>query len=96
MFYGCTSLTTAPELPATTLAEACYSGMFCDCTSLNNITCLATDISASDCLEIWVDNVASAGTMYLDSEAIVLQRRFVLPIAFRDATLMPFFYHEST
>lgn len=35
MFYGCTSLVTAPELPATTLADYCYSGMFCNCTSLN-------------------------------------------------------------
>ena len=34
MFDGCTSLTTAPELPATTLAYACYAGMFMNCTSL--------------------------------------------------------------
>ena len=34
MFYGCTSLTAAPSLPATTLAEECYSGMFSGCTSL--------------------------------------------------------------
>ena len=34
MFYGCTGLTQAPELPATTLAEYCYSYMFQKCTSL--------------------------------------------------------------
>ena len=34
MFYGCTSLTKIPNLPATTLAEYCYSNMFSDCTSL--------------------------------------------------------------
>lgn len=28
MFYGCTGLTTAPELPATTLANNCYENMF--------------------------------------------------------------------
>lgn len=28
MFYGCTSLTEAPELPATKLAEECYGEMF--------------------------------------------------------------------
>ena len=28
MFYGCTSLTTAPELPATTLDNGCYYYMF--------------------------------------------------------------------
>ena len=34
MFYGCTNLTAAPELPATTLAKYCYQGMFNGCTSL--------------------------------------------------------------
>ena len=34
MFIDCTSLTQAPELPATTLADGCYYGMFSDCTSL--------------------------------------------------------------
>lgn len=34
MFYGCTSLTQAPELPATTLTDRCYSSMFRNCTSL--------------------------------------------------------------
>ena len=34
LFQRCTSLTTAPELPATTLAQYCYSSMFYDCTSL--------------------------------------------------------------
>ena len=62
MFSGCTSLVTAPELPATTLADSCYSGMFYGCTKLNYIKCLATDISASDCLTDWVTNVASSGT----------------------------------
>ena len=34
MFGGCTSLTTAPALPATTLADSCYRSMFESCTSL--------------------------------------------------------------
>ena len=34
MFAGCTSLTTAPELPATKLADDCYAEMFAGCTSL--------------------------------------------------------------
>ena len=34
MFYGCTSLTQAPTLTATTLANYCYCGMFVRCTSL--------------------------------------------------------------
>ena len=34
MFKGCTSLSTAPELPATILANFCYNNMFQGCTSL--------------------------------------------------------------
>ena len=34
MFYRCTSLITAPELPATTLNSGCYDSMFQGCTSL--------------------------------------------------------------
>lgn len=62
MFRRCTSLTTAPELPATTLAYTCYNEMFLGCTNLNHITMLATDISASGCLYDWVNGVASTGT----------------------------------
>ncbi|MCD7728688.1 MAG: hypothetical protein LUI60_02085, partial [Clostridia bacterium] len=34
LFYGCTSLVSAPELPAATLARECYECMFYGCTSL--------------------------------------------------------------
>lgn len=34
MFSNCTSLTTAPALAATTLAESCYENMFYGCTAL--------------------------------------------------------------
>ena len=36
MFNGCTGLTQAPALPATTLASSCYNGMFYGCTSLTS------------------------------------------------------------
>ena len=62
MFQRCTGLTTAPNLPATTLTQGCYWEMFGGCTSLNSITCLATDISASRCTNVWVTNVAANGT----------------------------------
>lgn len=62
MFEGCTFLTTAPTLPATKLVEQCYSYMFYSCRKLNSITILATDISAEDCLEDWVEGVAPAGS----------------------------------
>ena len=37
MFNGCTSLTTAPELPAMTLADYCYNNMFFDCPNVIEI-----------------------------------------------------------
>lgn len=34
LFYNCTSLLTAPELPSTTISSTCYANMFTNCTSL--------------------------------------------------------------
>ena len=62
MFNGCKNLTTAPVLPATTLAERCYQYMFGSCKNLKYIKMLATSISASYCLNKWVDGVSSTGT----------------------------------
>ena len=67
LFRECTSLTTAPELPATTLTEFCYYNMFARCTNLKYIKCLATNISAADCTTNWVYRVASGGTFVKDS-----------------------------
>ena len=35
LFHSCTSLTMAPELPATTIGEQCYVDLFNGCTSLS-------------------------------------------------------------
>ena len=67
MFSSCSSLTTAPELPATTLASSCYQSMFFNCRNLNYIKCLATDISATNCTNGWLTNVASSGTFVTPS-----------------------------
>ncbi len=61
MFYGCTNLTIAPELQATTLDVNSYSNMFYGCSKLNEITMLATNINASNCLTNWVNGVSSNG-----------------------------------
>ena len=37
LFNECTALTSAPELPATKLGEACYYGMFYGCTTLETV-----------------------------------------------------------
>ena len=60
MFYECSNLTTAPTLPAATLAERCYKSMFEKCPKLNSVTCLATDISASECLAYWLNDAGTA------------------------------------
>ena len=62
MFGGSTLLTKAPKLPAETLAYQCYYGMFMNCYSLNSVTCLATNISATGCTSYWLSNVAANGT----------------------------------
>ena len=49
MFNGCTSLTTAPELTATTLAESCYDAMFQGCTSLTTAPELPATTLANYC-----------------------------------------------
>ena len=49
MFSGCANLTTAPDLPATTLADNCYNGMFSGCTSLTTAPALPATTLAEYC-----------------------------------------------
>ena len=49
LFQGCTSLTTAPALPATTLATGCYSAMFDGCTPLTTAPALPATTLATEC-----------------------------------------------
>ena len=49
LFRGCTSLTAAPELKATTLADYCYSNMFRGCTSLTSAPELPATKLAYEC-----------------------------------------------
>ena len=49
MFQGCTALTTAPALPATTLSEGCYYSMFDGCTSLTTAPALPATTLAMGC-----------------------------------------------
>ena len=51
MFSGCTSLTQAPELPATTLAYKCYYGMFSTCTSLTKAPALPATNLVNSCYD---------------------------------------------
>ena len=49
MFQGCTTLTTAPVLPATTLANNCYTGMFQGCKALTTAPVLPATTLANSC-----------------------------------------------
>ena len=49
MFFGCTSLTQAPTLTATTLADYCYADMFYGCTSLTQAPALSATTLSSHC-----------------------------------------------
>ena len=51
MFYDCTGLTTAPELPATTLADSCYRSMFENCTGLITAPSLPATTLKSNCYD---------------------------------------------
>ena len=62
MFSNCTALTSAPELPATTLVDKCYYYMFFGCTKLKEVTMLATDVNATDCLSAWLKNAGTSAT----------------------------------
>ena len=51
MFNGCKSLTQAPALPATTLADSCYKIMFDGCSSLTQAPALPATTLAEGCYE---------------------------------------------
>lgn len=39
--------------------------MFSGCKKISKVTCLATDISATGCLNWWLSNAAAVGTIYV-------------------------------
>ena len=62
LFKGCTSLTTAPELPATTLVYGCYNNMFYGCTKLTTPPALQATTLAESCYEGMFYNCTSLTT----------------------------------
>ena len=51
LFRGCTCLTQAPQLPATTLGKGCYMEMFDSCTSLTQAPALPATKLVFNCYE---------------------------------------------
>ena len=63
LFQGCTSLTTAPALPATTLANYCYSQMFSGCTSLTATPLLPATSLPTQCYYAMFQGCTSLATV---------------------------------
>lgn len=68
LFSNSTTLVSAEDLVLAqkVLTPNAYEGMFNSCSSLSSITCLATDVTATDCTKWWVTAVAQSGTFYKD------------------------------
>ena len=62
MFQNCTSLVTAPALPATTLATYCYQSMLYNCTSLVTAPALPATTLANNCYHTMFYNCTSLVT----------------------------------
>ena len=69
MFSGCTSLVTAPELPATVLVKNCYYSMFSGCTNLNYVKANFKTEPSSKYTSYWLDRVSSTGTFVANPSA---------------------------
>ena len=74
LFHYCGVLTSAPELPATTLADDCYYNMFDNCKKLSTVTMLAPSgqITYSNAFTGWLEGAgtgASSRTLKVQDEA---------------------------
>ena len=63
MFEDCKTIKKAPILSAKELVEGCYSNIFNGCCSLNQIIMLATDVSANECLDNWINGISAKGQL---------------------------------
>ena len=61
MYYGCTALQVAPELPATSLTSGCYQSMFAGCTSLTTAPVLPALGLAGYCYQDMFNGCSSLG-----------------------------------
>lgn len=64
LFHYCGVLTSAPELPATTLADDCYYKMFDNCKKLSTVTMLAPSGQITDSYACtgWLDGAGTGVT----------------------------------
>ena len=63
LFYNCSVLTSAPELPATKLADFCYNQMFSNCTNLVSAPVLPATTLADFCYYYMFNNCKKLSTV---------------------------------
>ena len=63
LFYNCSVLTSAPELPATKLADECYFSMFSYCTNLVSAPVLPATKLADECYDQMFTNCKKLSTV---------------------------------
>lgn len=69
MFQQNNSVTTAPDLPATTLVNNCYYGMFYQCSNLNYVKAMFTTTPSDSYTLGWLKQVSATGTFVKNSAA---------------------------
>lgn len=75
MFSGCTFLTTASSLPATTLAPYCYGGMFAGCSALTTAPELPATTLYEQCYVNMFTNCTSLTSAPTTLPALTLPNR---------------------
>ena len=70
MFSGCIALETAPELPATTLADGCYSEMFSGCTALGTAPDLPAETLAPYCYQCMFKNCSALQSVRIKAKPV--------------------------
>lgn len=59
LFIDCSSLTSAPSLPATVIRSGCYYGMFMRCSSLTSALSLPATVLPANCYQRMFQNCSS-------------------------------------
>ena len=84
LFYNCSVLTSAPELPATKLADFCYSQMFSNCTNLVSAPVLPATTLADFCYYYMFNNCKKLSTVtMLAIESEITSKSIVLPLGLK-------------
>ena len=96
LFYQCSSLTSCPRLPATTITQLCYNGMFYWCTNLETLPTLPATTLQDGCygsMFRWCSKIKVSSTQTWD-----YQTEYRIPITWTwtDASMTTYQMLSST